>query len=417
MFKKVIATVLALAMCLSMSVTAFARELRFEIDNPVYTVNGEERESADGVAPFISEGRTMLPLRTVAEALGGVVSFDEETRIATITRNDVVLNIAIGEELPGEMGVPEIVDGRILVPLAYVARELGVMTNWDEEARAVYVTAPAVQPVPDTGVANALDVNAYELLNLANEVLMEAGSVLMSMETAVTTEFLGETMDMQMLGTIAQVIRSETDIDMRMEMTTYMDGESMDSLVYFRDGVMYMNVDGDWIYMTVPLEDLMAQTGVVSFPEDAIISQQAIGRGDDIELRFIISGDAMTNLANVALGGIGETGLADLDISIGNVNVTTVVDSDGVMRYMDMHLNMVMNIEGLSVTQSMAMRSEVVQLGGITINFPQDLYNAVSIEDYTEALISEVDAAIEAAEAAIEAVEAAMEAMGDNTED
>jgi hypothetical protein len=47
------------------------------------TVNGEPREV--DVAPYIKEGRTMLPARWVAEPLGATVEWNNDTKQATIS--------------------------------------------------------------------------------------------------------------------------------------------------------------------------------------------------------------------------------------------------------------------------------------------------------------------------------------------
>ena len=120
--------------------------------------------------------------------------------------------------------------------------------------------------------------------------------------------------------------------------------------------------------MAMPLEDIMAQTGLVSFPENAIVAQQVIGTGDGIELSFILSGDAMADLANDALAAMGDP--AGLEMLIGDVFVTCVLDANGDLISMEMLMDVSMEIEGLVVEISTLVRTEVVQLGGVTITFP-----------------------------------------------
>ncbi|MCL2421053.1 MAG: stalk domain-containing protein [Defluviitaleaceae bacterium] len=116
-------------------------QLRFEIDNPAFTRNGELTIDQEGLAPFIdpATNRTMVPLRLIAEALGANVTFNDDTRTATVTRGDVVLQIQIDSALPDGMGSPMIVNDRTFVPVAYVSQMLGANVRWDEENRAVYI--------------------------------------------------------------------------------------------------------------------------------------------------------------------------------------------------------------------------------------------------------------------------------------
>jgi len=89
-------------------------------------------------APFMVDGRTMVPLRLIAEALGatnlnlnaGVITFNLEGRTYTMT---------VGQPLPGNMGEPVIIAGRTFVPLRYIIEEMGAIARWDGTARAAYV--------------------------------------------------------------------------------------------------------------------------------------------------------------------------------------------------------------------------------------------------------------------------------------
>jgi len=82
----------------------------------------------------------MVPLRTVAEALGAQVNWIEATRTVTITGADgQLLSLQLDAPLPDGMGTPMIVNERTFVPIAYIAQMLGANVRWDEAARAVYI--------------------------------------------------------------------------------------------------------------------------------------------------------------------------------------------------------------------------------------------------------------------------------------
>jgi len=108
----------------------------FQIGNLTYTVNEVPRQG--DAAPFIADDRTMVPLRTVAEALGatdlnfdaGVVSFSLNNRIITMT---------VEQTLPNNMGTPVIVAGRTFVPLRYITEEMGVSVVWNSDAYTALV--------------------------------------------------------------------------------------------------------------------------------------------------------------------------------------------------------------------------------------------------------------------------------------
>ncbi|MCL2838487.1 MAG: serine hydrolase [Oscillospiraceae bacterium] len=113
--------------------------LRFVIGDIEYSYEGNlyEMESA----PFIDPEyyRTMVPLRLIAEIFGAEVEWIEETRTVTISLGDVSLELSADEPLPNEMGVPHNIEGRIFVPIRYIAYALNVNVRWDGANQAVYV--------------------------------------------------------------------------------------------------------------------------------------------------------------------------------------------------------------------------------------------------------------------------------------
>lgn len=113
-----------------------------KINNGVHTVLNMD------VKPYIKGGRTMLPLRYVAEALGYRIAWLSETRTA------VIMDIGLRVEIPVDSnfiivnGVkytsdvkPELRKNRIMLPIANIARALGFKDGkdiiWDEVNRQV----------------------------------------------------------------------------------------------------------------------------------------------------------------------------------------------------------------------------------------------------------------------------------------
>lgn len=120
------------------------KKVIFTIDHSFYTVGQTVR--AMDVAPFIKDGRTMLPIKYVAYALGvdpNNVFWDEKNRKVTIRANEVI-ELKIGSKemkidgLSKAMLVaPEIHHGRTFVPVAEITRALGITTQWNEQFRTV----------------------------------------------------------------------------------------------------------------------------------------------------------------------------------------------------------------------------------------------------------------------------------------
>lgn len=121
--------------------------VQFTIDNSTYTVNGVEK-TAD-VAPFIQNGRTFLPVRFVAEAVGvgeDNIIWNDATDTVTLIKGDRIAQVVIGSKSLVVNGVTvqmdvaaAIKDGRTVLPLRYVAQALGAEIKWDDAARTVTI--------------------------------------------------------------------------------------------------------------------------------------------------------------------------------------------------------------------------------------------------------------------------------------
>jgi hypothetical protein len=90
------------------------------------------------VAPVIKQGRTLVPIRAIAEALGATVSFDPTTNTVTITKDGKTIQIVLGQTkvyVNGQevtMDVPaENISNRTFVPIRFIAEVLGENVNYN----------------------------------------------------------------------------------------------------------------------------------------------------------------------------------------------------------------------------------------------------------------------------------------------
>ncbi|MCR4419405.1 MAG: copper amine oxidase N-terminal domain-containing protein [Clostridia bacterium] len=122
---------------------AAARTASFTIGSTTYTVNGKEYTM--DVAPYIKEGRTYVPVRYVATALGvsednifyasGQVSLLKDGRAVQLTigsKTMVVNGVAVTMDV-----APEIQAGRTMLPFRWIATALGASVSWNEETKTV----------------------------------------------------------------------------------------------------------------------------------------------------------------------------------------------------------------------------------------------------------------------------------------
>jgi len=98
------------------------------------------------VDPFIQNGRTMVPLRKLTETLGCKVEWVEPDQI-NISRGDTFIKMYVNKQTYEVNGVEKLLDfppfvtdsGRTIVPLRFVAEELGCTVDYDETANSVHV--------------------------------------------------------------------------------------------------------------------------------------------------------------------------------------------------------------------------------------------------------------------------------------
>ncbi len=109
-------------------------------DGLIVATNGKEVDFGEEL-PFIDEnGRTQIPIRAVAEALGCEVSWDEETYTATLTKGDKTVIIKIGSadmqsgnEIITMDTTAQIVNDRTYIPVRFAGEALGLKVEWVNE--------------------------------------------------------------------------------------------------------------------------------------------------------------------------------------------------------------------------------------------------------------------------------------------
>lgn len=131
---------------------ASPRQVVFVIGRHSYQRDGQA--VAMDAAPFIRNGRTLVPVRFLAEALGvpdGGVAWDQGTQTVTLTANGVVAKLTIGS--PGltvngtraTMDVAPVIaaDSHTYLPARYVAAAFGYQVSWDGPDQSVLITNSA----------------------------------------------------------------------------------------------------------------------------------------------------------------------------------------------------------------------------------------------------------------------------------
>lgn len=109
----------------------------------------EGKKIKPDVPPKIVEGRTLVPIRVIAEGLGSDVKWDARAKKVSISSEKVDLSMWIGQKravVNGKdvtMDVPPQIDqGRTLLPLRFVGESLGTTVGWESATSSVMVNQP-----------------------------------------------------------------------------------------------------------------------------------------------------------------------------------------------------------------------------------------------------------------------------------
>lgn len=111
--------------------------IKMQIGNNVVSV--DDKKINNDVAPVIVNDRTLVPIRIVTETLGGDVEWNDSTKTVTLNIDGKTITMTIGVELEGYGVAPEIINDRTYVPIRFVAEELGAVVNWNEETQEVVI--------------------------------------------------------------------------------------------------------------------------------------------------------------------------------------------------------------------------------------------------------------------------------------
>ena len=118
-------------------------------DDILIYVNGSQ--VFPDAAPVIQNGRTLVPIRVIAEALGYNVEWDGVNQVVTVTNGNEMVRLIIGASFLSYLNsttsssitldVPaQIISDRTYLPLRAVGEAIGASVDWDGATRSVFIT-------------------------------------------------------------------------------------------------------------------------------------------------------------------------------------------------------------------------------------------------------------------------------------
>lgn len=105
------------------------------------------KELAFDVQPLLEQNRVLVPVRAVGQALGADVSYDPRAKTVTIRQGAREAVLAVGRPVAWvdgrEVGLDvsaQVVKGRLMLPLRFIAEVFGVRVQWLADQQAIVIT-------------------------------------------------------------------------------------------------------------------------------------------------------------------------------------------------------------------------------------------------------------------------------------
>lgn len=112
------------------------------------TVNGNPID----IEGTIVDNRTLVPVRGVFEELGYIVDYDQATKTATILAKGVSVEMTQGntyftlnDKIVTPDVPPQIIDGRFMLPLRSVGEAVGLNVEWDPATKTAKISGEKAQ--------------------------------------------------------------------------------------------------------------------------------------------------------------------------------------------------------------------------------------------------------------------------------
>ncbi|MGD8192649.1 N-acetylmuramoyl-L-alanine amidase [Brevibacillus ginsengisoli] len=153
--------------CLMLVVPCMVSAAASSPSDAIHLVIEGKQVEAD-VPPMISDGRTMVPVRVVAEKMGAEVQWDQDTQTATVIQGQKSIKMqldniqaSINDKSVKLDTPPQIMNHRMLLPLRFVGEALGSTIGWDPTSRTVIANQSVQVHINGEDVSNS--VKSYKL--------------------------------------------------------------------------------------------------------------------------------------------------------------------------------------------------------------------------------------------------------------
>jgi len=113
------------------------------------SVNGKEQEidPGRGTTPLNVNGRTMVPIRAIVEAMGGTIDWEQTSKQITLSARGNTVKMWLGKkdiEVNGESKTMDVEpfsqNSRTYVPIRFATENLNAKVDWINSTKEIVIT-------------------------------------------------------------------------------------------------------------------------------------------------------------------------------------------------------------------------------------------------------------------------------------
>jgi hypothetical protein len=218
-------------------------------------------------------------------------------------------------------------------------------------------------------------VFAYDIYSQATAAMDSVKSLAADTNVKMKMSTAGMDFEVAMSGAIKAVTLSENDVEMQLDMLTSFMGQDIELKAFYKDGVYYLEADGQKTSMAMPLEQIQKQANIeaLSFPDTAIKDQQMTNKDGGKELSFTLDGTVLSDTVTAQMGDLTALLGEGAEMTIGDVDYAVFIDKQGNLKSTQMSFSMEMGLFGETMPCSMEISMDYVQINNVSIDFPADL--------------------------------------------
>ncbi|MFZ5899578.1 MAG: phosphate ABC transporter substrate-binding protein PstS family protein [Bacillota bacterium] len=171
--------VFSIIMVLALVFSQFA--MAREAEAAAISVLVDGKKLAMEKAPLMEQGRVLVPMRGVFEALEASVSWDSKTQTVTAKKDSIAIILKAGQKSATvsnrtvTLDVPaKVISGTTYVPMRFVSEALGATVNWNAASSQVIVNSFVAGALPKTLPAGSIKISGSTSVQPLAQELAEA---------------------------------------------------------------------------------------------------------------------------------------------------------------------------------------------------------------------------------------------------